>query len=164
MVLMALPRVSTAPVPQGALALTAAAGGSPGLRLPQHVERRCHVQPLPLPLGGSSVRIDADPGRLQARHGRRQRLPGTLPARRRRHRRQRLAIRAQELELPRAVRDHLKALLMHRAVVEAAPRSQVGKLRLPAVGPMHHVMGVAVAGTAAGELTLVAIPALQGTA
>ena len=74
-----------------------------------------------------------------------------------------VAVGAEELELPGAVNDYLKALLVHRAVVESA-EEQIGELRLPAVRPMHDVMGVAVARVAAGELALVAIPALKGAA
>ena len=73
------------------------------------------------------------------------------------------AVGAEELELPGAVNDYLKALLVHRAVVESA-EEQIGELRLPAVRPMHDVMGIAVARVAAGELALVAIPALKGAA
>ena len=42
---------------------------------------------------------------------------------RRWHRRQRLPVRAQELEAPGAVSDHLKPLLVHRAVVKTTHRS-----------------------------------------
>ena len=107
-----------------------------------------------MPLGGSGVRTDGDAGRRQPR-------PGTPPVRRRRQQR---AIRTQEPESPCGVGDHLKALLVHRAAAEAAAEHQIGELRRPAVGPVHYVIGVAAAGAAAGELALVAIPALEGTA
>ena len=101
-------------------------------------------------------------GCRQTRVGRRQRRP--LPARRRWLRRQRHAVRAQEPELPGGVSYHLKALFVHRAVVEPAAQHQVLQPGLPAVGPVHDVVGVAVAGVAAGELALAAIAVQQGAA
>ena len=83
----------------------------PSRRLPQHVERRRQVQRFPVPIGGGRMRTDADAGCRQTRVGRRQRRP--LPARRRWLRRQRHAVRAQELELPSGVSYHLKALFVH---------------------------------------------------
>ena len=107
------------------------------------------------------MRADADAGGRQPRIGRRQRRP--LPARRRWLRRQRHAIRAQEPELPvGGVRCHLKALLVHRAMVEATQQQQIAQPRIAAVGPVHHVVGVAVAGVAAGELALAIIALVQG--
>ena len=126
---------------------------------PQHVERRRHFQRFTIPFGGSGLRTDGDAGRRQPRHGRRQRRPGTLPLRRRRHRRQRYAIRAQELEPPCGGRPLESPSCTARWWT--AFENQ-GAAAPP--GPMHHVMGVAVAGAAAGELALVAIPALEGTA
>ena len=80
------------------------------------------------------------------------------------HRRQRFPIRAQELELAGGIGDHLKPNLVHRAVVEAAQADQIGEPRLPAVGPMFDVVGVAMARATTGELTLISIPTLQGAA
>ena len=105
---------------------------------------------------------DADTGFRQPRVGRRQRRP--LPAYRRWLRRQRHAVRTQEAELPIRVGDHLKPLFVHRAVVESAAENEIPELCLPTVSPMHDVMGVAVAGFAAGELALAAIAVQQGAA
>ena len=65
---------------------------------------------------------------------------------------------------PVGVSYHLKALFVHRAVVEPTAENQVLQPGLPAVGPVHDVVGVAAAGVAAGELALAAIAVQQGAA
>ena len=105
---------------------------------------------------------DADAGCCQTCVGRCQRRP--LPAHRRWLRRQRHPVRAQEAELPIGVGDNPKAFFVHRAVVESAAENEIPELCLPTVSPMHDVMGVAVAGFAAGELALAAVAVQQGTA
>ena len=48
---------------------------------------------------------------------------------------------------PVGVSYHLKALFVHRAVVETTAENQVLQPGLPAVGPVHDVVGVAAAGS-----------------
>ena len=48
--------------------------------------------------------------------------------------------------------------------MEPAAQNEVPQPGLAAVGPVHDVVGVAVAGGAAGELALAAIAVLQGAA
>ena len=46
-------------------------------------------------------------------------------------------------------------------MVEATQQHQIAQPRVAAVGPVHHVVGVAVAGIAAGELALAIIAVVQ---
>ena len=58
-----------------------------------------------------------------------------------------------EFELAVGTSFHLEAVLVHRAVVTAAQRGEVGQRRRPAAGPVPNVVALRETAAAAGEAT-----------
>src|SRR2546430_1358595 len=78
---------------------------------------------------------------------------GVLHVGSRRHHRQHPPIRSPEFELAVGTSFHLEAVLVHRAVVTAAQRGEVGQRRRPAAGPVPKVVALRETAAAAGEAT-----------
>jgi hypothetical protein len=115
----------------------------------QDVDRPSQIQPFPEPAGARRPRIEAKAVRVVTCT---ESLDGITRHRgRRRHHRQRAAIRSPEAERPVGPARDLVTLLVHRSVMPAAEECQVRERGRTAVRPVAEMMPLAEADAAAGE-------------
>src|SRR5688500_4734832 len=124
----------------------------------QHADRPAQIQALPGPHGEPGPRGDAKTLRLTTRLDHRVRVAGQ--PRRRRHVRQRAAVRSPELKRSVWPSNNLVSLLVHASVMTTTENHEVGKRGGAALRPVADVMPLADAHAAAGEAAAL-VPMLE---
>ena len=113
----------------------------------QDVDRPPHIQPFPEPAGARRPRVEVQAVRVVRGAERRDGISGHRP--RRRHLRQRAAVRSEEPERAVGPPRDLVALLVDGAVMSAAKKREVRERGGAPVGPVAEVMPLAEADAAA---------------